>query len=159
MAGRKFERVLVLLVEVGLGGRLDATNIVKDPIVTVLTKIGMDHTDFLGDTIEKIAREKAGIMKANAPCVVDASNNESALQVIRAVKEEVGAGELILAGPEADGTENMEDKPLTASTTLVELSERTRIMSSDYKKCSILSKCFSDDSVFTNSSIFTMFDV
>ncbi|KAF3928292.1 hypothetical protein AA313_de0208928 [Arthrobotrys entomopaga] len=96
------EKVELAVVEVGLGGRLDATNIIKDPVVTVLTKIGMDHTDFLGDTIEKITREKAGIMKAGAPCVVDASNMENALKVIREVKEEVGAGEVVLAAPELD---------------------------------------------------------
>ncbi|EPS40869.1 hypothetical protein H072_5225 [Dactylellina haptotyla CBS 200.50] len=100
------EKVELAVVEVGLGGRLDATNTIKDPVVTVLTKIGMDHTDFLGDTIEKIAREKAGIMKPGAPCVVDASNAESALQVIRQVKEEVGAGEVILAAPENDADPN-----------------------------------------------------
>ncbi|KAF3919575.1 hypothetical protein ABW20_dc0103129 [Dactylellina cionopaga] len=94
------EKVELAVVEVGLGGRLDATNIIKDPVVTVLTKIGMDHTDLLGDTIEKIAREKAGIMKPGVPCVVDASNPEMALKTIEEVKAEVGAGEIILAAPE-----------------------------------------------------------
>ncbi|KAF3938450.1 hypothetical protein ABW19_dt0203166 [Dactylella cylindrospora] len=110
------EKVELAVVEVGLGGRLDATNIIKDPVVTVLTKIGMDHTEFLGDTIEKIAREKAGIMKPGAPCVVDASNHESTLEVIKSVKEEIGAGELTLASPETAGTEIMEDQPLPTST-------------------------------------------
>ncbi|KAF3909147.1 hypothetical protein ABW21_db0207947 [Orbilia brochopaga] len=121
------EKVELAVVEVGLGGRLDATNIVRDPVVTVLTKIGMDHTDLLGDTIEKIAREKAGIMKPGAPCVVDASNAETILSVIEEVKAEVGAGELILAAPEPerevdeaepDAAPPTSDKPApTASTS------------------------------------------
>ncbi len=59
----------LVVVEVGLGGRLDATNVV-DPAVCVITDIGLDHTDILGDTVEAIAREKAGIMKHGVPVVV-----------------------------------------------------------------------------------------
>ncbi|HYA04677.1 MAG TPA: Mur ligase family protein, partial [Xanthobacteraceae bacterium] len=54
----------VLLLEVGLGGRLDATNVVDRPLVSVITRVALDHRDLLGDTIEKIAAEKAGILKA-----------------------------------------------------------------------------------------------
>ncbi|OYV88036.1 MAG: hypothetical protein B7Z63_01480, partial [Ignavibacteriae bacterium 37-53-5] len=57
------------VIETGLGGRLDATNIV-DPMVSVITGIGLDHTDILGDTVEKIAFEKAGIIKNHRPAVV-----------------------------------------------------------------------------------------
>ena len=53
----------VLLLEVGLGGRLDATNVVDNPLATIITRISIDHVDFLGDSIEKIAAEKAGILK------------------------------------------------------------------------------------------------
>src|SRR5208283_2823891 len=53
----------VLLMEVGLGGRLDATNVVDHPLATVITRIAIDHADFLGDTLEKIANEKAGILR------------------------------------------------------------------------------------------------
>ncbi|KAK6342876.1 folylpolyglutamate synthase [Orbilia javanica] len=105
------EKVELAVVEVGLGGRLDATNVIKDPLVTVLTKIGMDHVDILGDTVEKIAREKAGIMKPGAPCIVDASNPEGALGVINEVKGEVGAGEIILAAPEVDDVEDVPPPP------------------------------------------------
>lgn len=59
-----------LLLEVGLGGRLDTTNVVAKPALTVITPISMDHADKLGDTVEKIAAEKAGIMKRGAACVV-----------------------------------------------------------------------------------------
>lgn len=59
----------IFLQETGLGGRLDATNVVEKPILTVITAIGMDHTAFLGDTIEEIAAEKAGIIKHGVPLV------------------------------------------------------------------------------------------
>jgi dihydrofolate synthase/folylpolyglutamate synthase len=59
-----------LLLEVGLGGRLDATNVVERPLVTVVTPVSMDHVEFLGDTIEKIAAEKAGIFRAGVPAVI-----------------------------------------------------------------------------------------
>ncbi len=59
-----------LLLEVGLGGRLDTTNVVAKPALTVITPISMDHADKLGDTVEKITAEKAGIMKRGAACVV-----------------------------------------------------------------------------------------
>lgn len=58
------------LLEVGLGGRLDATNIIQSPAATVITSIGYDHMDWLGHEITQIAGEKAGIMKPNAPCFI-----------------------------------------------------------------------------------------
>lgn len=60
-----------LVLETGLGGRLDATNLVEHPIATVITSISMDHMEYLGDTIEKIASEKAGIIKEGVPVVYD----------------------------------------------------------------------------------------
>lgn len=60
----------ICLLETGLGGRLDCTNIIRDPAATILTQIGSDHTDFLGHKIEDIAGEKGGIMKPGAPCIV-----------------------------------------------------------------------------------------
>ena len=59
----------VLLLEVGLGGRLDATNVVARPIASVITKLSLDHRDFLGDSLEGIAAEKAGILKREVPAV------------------------------------------------------------------------------------------
>jgi dihydrofolate synthase / folylpolyglutamate synthase len=59
----------IAIIEVGLGGRLDATNIIT-PLISVITNIGMDHVQFLGDTLEKIAFEKAGIIKPNIPVVI-----------------------------------------------------------------------------------------
>ena len=62
----------VLLMEVGLGGRLDATNVVEHPLATIITRIAIDHTDFLGPTLDKIAIEKAGILKRGTPAIVAA---------------------------------------------------------------------------------------
>jgi len=66
----------VLLLEVGLGGRLDATNVIDRPLATIVTPISIDHTDFLGDTLEKIATEKAGIFKPGVPALVAAQSRE-----------------------------------------------------------------------------------
>jgi dihydrofolate synthase / folylpolyglutamate synthase len=63
------EQVDVAVIEVGMGGRLDATNIIH-PLVSVITNIGLDHTQFLGTTLAKIAAEKAGIIKSNVPVVI-----------------------------------------------------------------------------------------
>jgi len=71
----------VVLLEVGLGGRLDATNVVERPLACAITPVSMDHVDFLGDTIEKIAAEKAGILKRGVPAVI-APQTEAALAVI-----------------------------------------------------------------------------
>src|SRR5581483_10417944 len=71
----------VLLLEVGLGGRLDATNVVERPLASVITRVSIDHRDFLGDTIEQIAAEKAGILKPGVPAVISSQARE-ALAVI-----------------------------------------------------------------------------
>lgn len=86
-----FERsyVDIAIVEVGLGGRLDATNVVKSPLVSVITSISLDHTDRLGDTIEKIAYEKAGILKKNVPCCV--CENNGGLAVIQQVAKKLNS--------------------------------------------------------------------
>jgi len=66
----KEKGVDILLLEVGIGGRLDATNVITKPILSIITAIGMDHMEILGDTIEKIAAEKGGIIKENCPVVL-----------------------------------------------------------------------------------------
>ncbi|MAM63754.1 bifunctional folylpolyglutamate synthase/dihydrofolate synthase [Maritimibacter sp. UBA3975] len=77
------------LLEVGLGGRLDATNVV-DPVLTAITPVSIDHTQFLGDTLAAIAGEKAGIIKRGVPCVVGPQPDE-ALEVIEAKAARLGA--------------------------------------------------------------------
>ena len=78
-----------VILETGLGGRLDATNVCS-PVLTVITRIGLDHCDWLGSTVSKIAAEKGGIIKAGVPVVVG-ENSDEALDVIRGVAHDVGA--------------------------------------------------------------------
>ena len=63
------EKVDIAIIEVGLGGRLDSTNIIQ-PELSIITNIGLDHTELLGDSIEKIAREKGGIIKPRTPILI-----------------------------------------------------------------------------------------
>ena len=93
----------VLLLEVGLGGRLDATNVIDNPLATIITRISIDHTDFLGDSLEKIAVEKAGILKRGVPAVVAAQARE-ALAVIERQAAKLGAP-LKIAGEDWTATE------------------------------------------------------
>jgi len=78
------------LLEVGLGGRLDATNVIAKPELTIITPVSIDHEQFLGDTLTKIAFEKAGILKRGVPCVVGPQPDE-ALEVIEAQAARLGA--------------------------------------------------------------------
>ncbi|MBZ9735290.1 bifunctional folylpolyglutamate synthase/dihydrofolate synthase [Mesorhizobium sp. CA18] len=70
------------IIEVGLGGRFDATNVIKQPAVSVIMPISMDHEAYLGDRVELIAAEKAGIMKRGCPVVIGAQESDTALQVL-----------------------------------------------------------------------------
>jgi dihydrofolate synthase/folylpolyglutamate synthase len=79
-----------VLLETGLGGRLDATNVIEEPLATILTPISLDHCSYLGDTIEAIAYEKAGIIKRGRPAIVS-RQDESALGVVEARARELGA--------------------------------------------------------------------
>lgn len=79
-----------LVMETGLGGRLDATNVVKKPLACIITSISRDHTEYLGDTLEAIAGEKAGIIKAGVPVIYDASQPGPA-SVIAAKAKEMGS--------------------------------------------------------------------
>ncbi|HEX4556397.1 MAG TPA: folylpolyglutamate synthase/dihydrofolate synthase family protein [Xanthobacteraceae bacterium] len=80
----------VLLLEVGLGGRLDATNVVERPLASVITPVSIDHVEFLGDTLEKIATEKAAILRRGVPAVIG-RQTEGPLSVIAARAAEVSA--------------------------------------------------------------------
>ena len=73
-----YAQVDIAIIEVGLGGRLDSTNIIR-PLISVITNIGLDHTAILGDTISKIASEKAGIIKNNCPVVIGEYDHETKL--------------------------------------------------------------------------------
>jgi dihydrofolate synthase/folylpolyglutamate synthase len=80
----------VAVIEVGMGGRLDSTNVIT-PVVSVITNISMDHTQYLGDTLELIASEKAGIIKPEVPVVVSEYQNEEIGQVLIETAEQVNA--------------------------------------------------------------------
>ncbi len=93
----------MLLLEVGLGGRLDATNVVERPLASAITRVSLDHRDFLGDTITAIAAEKAGILKSGVPAAV-ASQVRDALAVIERQAARVKAP-LVIAGEDWTATE------------------------------------------------------
>lgn len=77
----KEQEVDIAVIEVGLGGRLDCTNIIT-PILSIITNISFDHTQFLGNTLEEIAREKAGIIKPNIPVVIGETNGHKSVRSI-----------------------------------------------------------------------------
>lgn len=78
------------IVEVGMGGATDATNAMRQKAVTVISKIDLDHQEYLGNTIEDIAKVKAGIMRPGVPCIVDHTNPSSVLGVLTAHAQSVG---------------------------------------------------------------------
>ncbi|AHW58930.1 dihydrofolate synthase [Draconibacterium orientale] len=80
------QEIDVAVMEVGLGGRLDSTNIIS-PDVSIITNIGLDHTNLLGDTLQKIAGEKAGIIKRDVPVVIGTTQNETASVFNRKAQE------------------------------------------------------------------------
>ncbi len=80
------QQIDIAVVEVGLGGRLDSTNIIT-PLLSVITNIGMDHTEFLGHTLPEIAREKAGIIKPGVPCVIGETDSATERVFIEAAKK------------------------------------------------------------------------
>lgn len=80
----------VVVLEAGMGGRLDSTNVIRNPLLSVITGIALDHTDYLGDTVEKIAAEKAGIIKDFSP-VLYGGEDDAARAVIKAKATELGS--------------------------------------------------------------------
>lgn len=89
MAMVVFQKSEYVILETGLGGRLDATNVIEHPMLSIITSISLDHTELLGDTVEKIAFEKAGILKKGTPVVFD-GNSVEAFAGIQKTAEELG---------------------------------------------------------------------
>ncbi len=85
----------ILLLETGLGGRLDTTNVVDRPAMAAITRISMDHMDFLGDSLSKIAAEKAGILKPGVTAILAPQRSAEAVQAIRDRAEEIDAPLLV----------------------------------------------------------------
>lgn len=96
----------IVVLETGLGGRLDATNVIKKPIASVITKIGTDHIEYLGNSISEIATEKAGIIKKDAP-LITINQNEDAMGSLLKKAEEENAPVTIV-----DGVKNQHHKDL-----------------------------------------------
>ncbi len=106
----KRERCDIVVLEAGMGGRLDSTNVIDSPVLSVITGIALDHTAFLGDTVEKIAAEKAGIVKNGVP-VLFGGTHDGAKEVIRSKAREKGSelfvtdySALAVTGATLDGT-------------------------------------------------------
>ena len=108
-----------LLLETGLGGRLDATNVVPKPVLTAIMPVSIDHVSFLGDTLAQIAGEKAGILKPRVPCVVGRQEQE-AFRVIEARAEWIGAP-LHVAGRDFDMYEQHGRLIFSTPTRLLDL--------------------------------------
>lgn len=116
----KHKKMDYVVLETGLGGRLDATNSIEHPIATVITSISLDHMEYLGDTVGKIAGEKAGIIKAGVPVVYDNTSLEASIVIQEKAKEMKSAafgidascysgltlsdGRLSMEGKSADGS-------------------------------------------------------
>lgn len=80
----------ILIIEVGLGGRLDATNVIDNPLMSVITSISLDHVEFLGESITDIAYEKGGIIKPNCPCIISQQYPE-AIDILHSIAEKNNA--------------------------------------------------------------------
>lgn len=129
----KQKQVDFAIIEVGLGGRLDSTNIIT-PLVATITNVAMDHTDILGDTIEKIATEKAGIVKPNIP-IISGDENESVKAIIREKAEKSGSKFIdatgISANIETDLKGNYQQKNTRVVLALVEELRKQNVEISD----------------------------
>lgn len=120
-----------VLLEVGMGGATDATNLIKKPVCSVITSISMDHMQFLGSTLEEIAVIKAGIIKERCP-VVTIRQKEEVLQVIREVAEAKGAKLFIADASECERIE-------TLSTDIAE-GKRIEPTNTDVNECCHISQ-------------------
>ncbi len=113
--------VRLAVLETGLGGRLDATNVVT-PLVSVITRVGLDHCDWLGDTVEKIAGEKAGIVKPGRPVVCAAMPDEARAVIAQAAAQRgapfVDAAEAVSATVSKSGLEGQTLKIATSARSL-----------------------------------------
>ncbi len=116
------EQVDIAVIEVGLGGRLDSTNIIT-PILSLITNISLDHTDILGDTISKIAFEKAGIIKENIPVVISERNSETEFVFLQKSKFENAP---IYFAEEFYSVENYEEKELYLELEIIDFSNNCK---------------------------------
>ena len=99
----------IVVLETGLGGRLDATNIIDAPILSIITKIDIDHKEYLGDTIEKISAEKGGIIKKGSYVITTPNQPREALDILYAIAEEKEAGFEVAPSTENHSREGMSE--------------------------------------------------
>lgn len=99
----------IVVLETGLGGRLDATNIIDAPILSIITKIDIDHIEYLGGTIEKIAAEKAGIIKSGSKVITTLNQPKEALDVLKETANEKGAEFIVAHSLENHSHEGMSE--------------------------------------------------
>lgn len=92
------EKCDVVVLETGIGGTLDSTNVIPPPLVSVITSISLDHTAILGETVEEIASHKAGIIKSGSAVILSEDNPDSVREIVKSTAEKVGA-ELIPCEP------------------------------------------------------------
>lgn len=85
------EKCDIVVLECGIGGLLDCTNVIEPPILSVITSISLDHTAILGDTVEKITQQKAGIIKKNSAVVLSLGNSKDVMKIVRNTAENVGS--------------------------------------------------------------------
>lgn len=103
------EKCDIVVLETGLGGRLDATNIIDAPEMCIITKIDIDHIEYLGGTIEKIAFEKGGIIKGGSKVITTPNQPKSALDVLYAIAEERGADFIVTPSTKNHSHEGMSE--------------------------------------------------
>lgn len=89
----------IVLLETGIGGVLDATNVIESPLLSVITSVSLDHTELLGNTVSEIAKQKAGIIKKGCPVVLSADNNADTIGVVKDTAEKCGS-KLIIPCPD-----------------------------------------------------------
>ena len=109
----------LVILEVGLGGRFDATNVIDQPLACVITPVSIDHAEYLGNTLAKIAREKAGILKRGVKAII-AAQPDDALDTIRTIAQQVGAP-LLLTGEDFDAYEQRGRLVFQNTATLLDL--------------------------------------
>ena len=128
----------VAVLETGLGGRLDATNVIPPPILTVITKIGLDHTEYLGDTIKKIAKEKCGIIKSGSKVITTCCQEKEALSVIENTCKEKGVP-LFIADRDSGYSLSLSGEYQKENGSIAVLGAKTLGISEEHIKAGLLS--------------------
>ncbi|CCJ30744.1 unnamed protein product [Pneumocystis jirovecii] len=136
-------KIELAVIETGVGGRLDATNVLSRVLLTIITKISTDHQELLGNTLEDIAKEKSGIMKNNVPCVVDGANEDSVLKVIKDESIKCESGQIILATMDLDKSIYIQQWKKSEIKTILDISYQRNNLACVLVSLEVLSKYYS----------------